>query len=198
MRRLLLAALAVSLVSMTAAAEDAPEPATPVAATTRASIGLFAGIGGGWQDSYTVPLKGARIGAHLTPRNWIMVSFGRGEVDTDWEEDVTGSGAWETEVSLTHLRCNRGTAAICLGPTLGVGYQDAWVEWYDEFYEPGMDPTWLDKTSRLFMSARATGRVVFDEHVSLELALGMRASYDEYGEHLVLGGSATAALDAAF
>lgn len=194
MRRSVLSIAALCLVSATAAAEEASGAAASETPSTRASIGLFAGVGGGGEDIYSTAITGGRVGAHITPRNWIMTSFGKGSFLFDDGYAQNGGGVWEAEVSFVHLRCNAGTVAVCFARTVGVGYQNGWAEFEDGLV---MDDPWTETTSRLFVSARVGGRVVFDGHVTLELALGMRAMHSEYDAFL-RGASATAALDAAF
>lgn len=195
MRRTVLPITALCLLSAAAAADEAAEATASETPSTHASIGLFAGVGGGGDDIYTSAITGGRVGAHITPRNWIMTSFGKGSFVFDDGYAQEGGGVWEAEVSFVHLRCNTGTVALCFAPSVGVGYQDGWADFADSLV---MDDPWTETTSRLFVSARVGGRVVIDDHVTLELALGMRGSHNAWGDHIVRGTSMTAGIDAAF
>ncbi len=194
MRRPLLALATLCLVSASAAAEEAPDATAAETPSTRASIGLFAGIGGGGEDIYTSAITGGRLGAHITPQNWIMVSFGKGSFIYDDGYAQEGGGVWEAEVSFAHHRCTQARIALCFVPSVGVGYQAGSAELADSLV---MDDPWTETTSRGFVSARLGGRVVLDEHLSIEVALGMRVMHAEY-DTFMRGTSATAGIDAAF
>lgn len=194
MRRTVLLAT-LCLWTATAAADEAADATAAETPSTHASIGLFAGVGGMSDDIYTAAITGARVGAHITPRNWITVSFGKGSFLFDDGYAQNGGGVWEAEVSFAHVRCNKGTFALCFAPSIGIGHQEGWAEFEDGLV---MDDAWTETTSRMFVSARLGGRVVLEDHLSFELALGMRGSHNAWGDHFVRGTSVTAGIDAAF
>lgn len=157
----------------------------------------LAGVGGANDDIYTSAITGARLGAHITPSNWINVSFGRGSFLFDDGYAQVGGSVWELETSLAHTVCSRReNFDLCAVPLVGVGYQSGWAEFADGLV---MDDPWTERTSRPFAAARLGGRAIIGGHLGLELALGARVTPSVWESGgLVVGMSATAGIDASF
>lgn len=180
--------VAICSTSATAAAEEVVPPAA------RFAIGSHVAMTESGYFHNT--LKGVQVGAGLTSRDWLHVSFGRGAPMSDDDEDQLGSSGWEATVSYSRHLCAAGDVALCFLPTLAVGYQSASVTWIDPFALPGEPDVSTETLDGVFGEARAVGRALFAGHVAVDLGLGLRAT--QVGDGMGVGRTASAALEVMF